>query len=53
MAEQEKLQCIKDMGIDWVADCPSDHGLNDIVKRCVLMVVTHQCPKCWIKALED
>jgi hypothetical protein len=48
MTEQEKLKCIKDMGIDiWDGweNCPSQYGLIEYCEG-------NGCEECWILSLE-
>jgi hypothetical protein len=47
MNDDDKLQVIEDMGINWKEDCPSNHGLKDRHLK------KHGCEGCWIKALEE
>jgi hypothetical protein len=44
MTDEEKLQAIRGMGIDWTRDCPSKYGLKTTPK--------YDCEYCWIQALE-
>lgn len=46
MTTEEKLQAIKDMGIDIWDECPyDDYGIKDYCQG-------NGCEECWIKALE-
>jgi hypothetical protein len=49
MTDEEKLQAIRDMGIRFNVDCPSDYGFFES-KICL---IGSSCEYCWIRMLEE
>lgn len=52
MNKYDKLQAIKDMGIDLDYHCPRDFGLKEL-NLCNVNDPHEECFKCFVSALED